>query len=132
MLIKTFHLNPGGITILHSESIVVNDKCDQHLGSVTPVVTGLTPPTKTARARYIWTDINSHQVVGTAQALDKVGAGTYSVKVIDVFFCTAIDTFTVFNVAPALIPQIRVLPSQSIWYDQHYYHKCKHCYFNNF
>jgi len=100
----TFTLDNGGIVISKTLSTVVNDRCNQHLGFVIPFYTGSSQDSKINIPEFFWTDLATKQVISQHKVLADVGAGTYEFKFIDYYGCVAIDTFTVLNVSPSLVP----------------------------
>ncbi|GAC1305656.1 MAG: hypothetical protein NVSMB24_14870 [Mucilaginibacter sp.] len=104
IFLSSFTLKTGIIEVDYKNSIVVNDKCNQHLGAITPAYTGVTPPRPAAH--FTWTDISTGKVVGNSKTLIRVGAGTYQLKIVDPIksSCVGYGTFTVSNVSPSLVP----------------------------
>jgi gliding motility-associated-like protein len=100
----TYTLDQGNIVISNTLSTVVNDRCNQHLGFVIPVYTGSSQNGKNGIPQFFWTDLATKQVISQHKVLADVGAGTYELKIIDAFLCIGVDTFTVVNVSPSLVP----------------------------
>ncbi|MGZ3820481.1 MAG: gliding motility-associated C-terminal domain-containing protein [Mucilaginibacter sp.] len=102
VLLGTYTVQEGVLAV-SPDTKIINDRCNQHLGFVVPVITGYTP---SKFDEYTWTDVSSGQVVGNNRALSNVGAGTYKLHLLTVSQCRLTQTFTVENVAPTVIPPV--------------------------
>ncbi|MFB9844184.1 gliding motility-associated C-terminal domain-containing protein [Mucilaginibacter ginsenosidivorans] len=103
VLLGTYTLTEANVYISQTETEVVNDRCNQHLGYIAPVIKGYK---ESKGDQYTWTDVNTGQVVGKNKILSKVGAGTYQLKIITVAGCRGKAVFTLNNISPALVPPI--------------------------
>lgn len=102
-LIGSFVLTSGALEISETQSNVINDRCNQHLGVISPVITGYKP---SRSDEYTWTEVETGAVVSRNKVLAHVGAGTYKLHLKVSPECQAYATFTVINVSPTLVPPI--------------------------
>lgn len=102
-LIQNYKVNFQPLEVLKDQTIMFNDKCDQHIGAIDPILNGPTTPKVTT---FTWTD-ETGAVVGHFKFLNEVGAGTYTLKVFDpAAGCNAKASFTIVNESPEVIPPI--------------------------
>ncbi|MBV8391023.1 MAG: gliding motility-associated C-terminal domain-containing protein [Mucilaginibacter sp.] len=101
-LLGSYNLPSSVLSISQTETAVTNDKCNQHLGAIVPVIENVEAGTRDIL--YTWTDVNTGQVVGKNKVLNWIGAGTYQLVVQASSECRAVAVFNVINVSPALIP----------------------------
>lgn len=101
----TYELPTLELSISQTQSIVHNDRCNQQMGSIEPVIVNGGRGAK--GWTYTWTDVETNKVVGVDKTLSHVGAGTYKfyvLKPVTDVICEATATFTITNTSPALVP----------------------------
>jgi len=102
----TYELPTIEMSISPTESVVGNDRCNQHIGYIVPVI--LNGGRGSQDWIYTWTDVETNKIIGVNKTLSNVSAGTYKfyVKKPTPEPCTATATFTITNISPALVPPI--------------------------
>ncbi|MEO7213747.1 gliding motility-associated C-terminal domain-containing protein [Mucilaginibacter sp.] len=85
------------------KSSVFNDRCNQHRGSVTPVLIGL-PSAAPKGITYTWTNLATGKVVGQLKRLSNAAEGRYEFVVELPPTCFARHVFTITNTSWAIIP----------------------------
>lgn len=84
-----------------AQSFVINDKCNQHIGAIQPVILGGSVPSK--GTIYKWTD-STGKTISNEKSVYNLGAGKYNLTVKDPGNCRTTATFTILNVSPSVIP----------------------------
>lgn len=105
VLLGKYTIGGGDLEISKTESTVTNDRCNQHLASIVPVLIGAGPAGKN-EAQYTWYDNLTNQVISYTRVLSGIGAGEYKLVVVQGGGCRATAIFDVINISPSLVPPI--------------------------
>ena len=100
-ILESFSVAPGEVVISKEKSIIKNDKCNQHLGAITPFISGVVLDKGTT---YRWTDLSTGKVIGQHRSITRVGEGKYEFRINPGLSCFAKDTFTLVNISPSVVP----------------------------